>query len=326
MVRKLLLVTVALFPATAASAQDKPFNPYAVLSWNPYMGHNLWGASQVIRAQGLAARDHAIAKSINEKTKQEAIVTKQLEVQHTKWMLEYKPYQADFEKRRQEESYRMQMIAAKPMDILTGFALNTLRQRMEKQYSLLEADATPLPELLRNGGLARRINFTDGTVHSSSGLLLHEKINWQGILQEEVFAADRKEVEALLAQARQAAESGSPTWIFQKKLKEHLNRMEGGRVAILQADMKRGSVEMWPQMYAKQQLGQIEQSIGLLGKGNLSETIMMKKNIDAPTIGKLVLLLTERGWQFAGATEGNEAVYTSLYNAMRQAIDRGNFN
>ena len=86
------------------------------------------------------------------------------------------------------------MIAAKPMSILSGYALNTLRQRMENQYSPLEADTTPLPELLRDGGLAKRINFTDGTGNSSSGLLLLEKVNWQGLLQEDAFAADRMAV------------------------------------------------------------------------------------------------------------------------------------
>ena len=325
MPRKLLVLMVALLPATAVSAQDRPFNPYAVLNTNPYMGSNLWGAAQVIRAQGIAARDHAIAKTLNEKAKQEAIVTKQRQVEHTKWMLEYKPYQADFEQRRQEESYRMHMIAAKPSDILAGFAHNTLRRRMETQYSLLAADTTPLPELLRDGGLAKRINFTDGAINASSGLLLLEKVNWQGLLQEDAFTADRNAVDALLAQAREAAEKGGSTYAIQKKLKEHWARMEGRRVAILQAEVKQGHVEMYPQMYAKQQLEQLMESINLLGKGNLSETMRMKKNIDAATIGKLVTVLRERGWQFAGATEGNEAVYTALYNAMKEAIVKGNF-
>jgi hypothetical protein len=322
MTRKLFLTAVALFPAAAVSAQDRPFNPYAALDANPWMGNNLWGAAQVIRAQGIAAKDRAIAKSLNEDAKQKAIETKQKEILHTKWKLEYMPYEAEFEKRRQEEAYRMQMIAAAPGDILAGYALNTLRKRMRDQHALLEADSTPLPEALQYGGLAKRINFSDGTGNSSSGLLLLEKVNWRGLLQESAFAADRTAVETLLADARKAAEMGQSTYDIQKKLKFHLAQMESRRLEILHS---KSCVEMFPHVDATQQLGQLEQSIKLLSKGNLSETIFLKKNIDAPTIGKLIIVLEQRGWQFAPATEGNEAVYTALYNAMKQAIVKGDF-
>jgi hypothetical protein len=83
--------------------------------------------------------------------------------------------------------------------------------------------------------------------------------------------------------------------------------------------------EMYPHMYAIRQLGQLQQTINLLSKGNLSETLLLKKNIDAPTIGRLVVILGQRGWQFAPASDGNEGVYTALYNAMREAFVRGDF-
>jgi hypothetical protein len=140
-----------------------------------------------------------------------------------------------------------------------------------------------------------------------------------------VFAADRSAVESLLAQAREAAEMGKPTYAFQKKLKEHLALMEHRRFTIQNEEKAKGCCEMYPHMCAIRQFGQLKESINLLTKGNLSETIFLKKNIDAPTIGKLVLVLRERGWQFAPATEGNEAVYTALYNAMKQTVVRGNF-
>jgi hypothetical protein len=319
--RKFLVLAALLLPATAVSAQQ--FNPYDALDANPWMGHNLWGAAQVIRAQAAAAKDRAIAKRLNEKAKQEAIITKQREVEHTKWMLDYKPYEADFEKRRQEEAYRMQMTGATAGDIVAGYALNTLMRRMETQITLLETDRTPLPEPLRNGYVAKRVNFSDGTSNSSEGLLLLEKINWQGVLQEDVFEADRKAVESLLVQAREAGENNKSTYALQKKLKDHLAHMEYLRFEMQHSDKQR--VEMYPHMQAIRQLNQLQDSIKLLTKGNLSETLFLKRTIDADTIGKLVTVLRDRGWQFAPATEGNEAVYTALYKAMRQSIDNGRF-
>jgi hypothetical protein len=176
-----------------------------------------------------------------------------------------------------------------------------------------------------NGGLSKRINFTDGTYNASTGLLLMEKVRWQGLLQDDIYKKDREKVEELLKKGLSLAERGEMTLPIQTELKGLLFSLDSRIFDNVQVLKEKGAFDPYLFTAAKGQLRQIQESINFLSRPNPTETIFMKKSIDARTVGELIILMRDRGWKFDKALVGNEQAYTTLYNAMKKAISEGKF-
>ena len=315
---------VMLIAVTAGPAFGQ--DPYGLLSRqtivNPVgSGYYLYGTAAVIRAQAAAARSYKETQIRNEDLKQKVVETKKLESAATKWHLENDAYKADFLKRSQEEAYRIAMTEPTKGDIWSGYALEQLRIKMESNSPELSSDLTKLPPQLQGtGALAKRVTFTDGTYNSGSGLLTSDRIRWEGIFQDPYFKEEREKVESLMKEGFKAAQEGEMTRPYEQQLRVQMKKLDNKAFMVMQAEKQTGSFDPYPHNYARRQLGQIQESINFLGKPNLTESLFMKKNVEAQTVGQLVMLMRDRGWKFDKASDGNQAVYVALFNRMKEAM------
>jgi hypothetical protein len=312
-----LLLTLLLLPAGAAVAQNPgPQDPYKVyVPPTPHYWGYGWGGSRVgdiIRAQGEFLLDVEHAKLLQQQLVREKLTTQKMKLEHWDW--EHKFLARVYEERKElahDVELRRIVRDARPQEIYSGAALNSLLQELNQSFDKLSPPTSgPVePEWLAH----LHVNCANG----NSGLLKGDKIAWPLlVLGRSDLADDRAEIERMLNLAKTVAIKGDVPATQLIELRERVDRLEDR----LRDEVRSGKTANWrPGQYvaALRSLNELKDSLAILERPDAATYLNPLKG---KTIAELVAYMRTNGLNFAAATWGDERFYTALYYAMRDEL------
>jgi ferric-dicitrate binding protein FerR (iron transport regulator)/tetratricopeptide (TPR) repeat protein len=287
------------------------YYPYSVPYYSyvdPY-GGGLRGAADAIRAQGQFEQDFQRARLLNQEVERSKLDTRRKI--YDEWLYERanRPTIVDDQERLQKLEQRRALVGMPLSEVLSGYALNTLLDDLEKNPNRnLKDGFGPIdPEVLR------QINVTSGKGGGNVGVLKPVKegssLTWPLPLQG---AAYQDEVRRLNQRAAEAVKRVQDTGQvdpgtlnemredvgrLRRKVGDHINEMTPAQ-----------SIE------ANRYLNQMSDATTALARPDVASYFTDKFAAKGKTVPELVQFMATKGLKFAPATAGDEAAYSALYN------------
>jgi hypothetical protein len=282
----------------------------------PYVYSDLYGAASVIQAQGQIMVNQQQAFLEREKVRAARIDNRRKELEQFLWEREHMPTPEDDRQRFEEEQRRRALFGADLTEVWSARALNNLLKDASK-ITATSADAS-IPPL--SDDVLAKINVTSGK--GDVGLLKGARLAWPLLLKRADFEKEREHLNYLAQRIVQQAGAG--------QIKpEDLEAMNAG---VDQLQQRLGSLAReagdnatWTQtMYseAKSFLGQFEQAVRALQQPDAANFLSDKYSLKGKNIADIVKFMTEKGLQFAPATDGGQAAYNAVYQALRSYDDQ----
>jgi hypothetical protein len=295
---------VVVTPTVVRPVVGPGFVPVPVYHFNA--GSYLQGAASVIDAQGRFLKDAQGAYLLREQVRAARLDNRRrvfdqylFERANTPTLEERREF------RRQQEFWRS-WNDPPVTEIWSGRALNSLLRAVQRARSAhgYRGEHVPLdPELVR------RINVTSGTSGSIGVFRQREDLRWPLPLQTDTFDQDRRKIDKLARAAVQQVASSKPDV-------ETLDSLAQAN-ARLRARLRENARAMVSTDYvqALRFINQLISSTRALQDPNAAR-YFNDWTLTARDVGKLVDQMTQKGVQFAAATLGDEAQYTSLHRAL----------
>ena len=158
--------------------------------------------------------------------------------------------------------------------------------------------------------ILRHINLSGGTSRGPSTVLRGGKLRWPLVLQEEVYAAERQQINELLPRAVKEVQDGDLQLATYKALNGALGSLKA-KIDGLAPNMSLQDI-----MHAQRYANQIGSSISLLRDPNAANYFNGKWEARGAHVGELVDNMIRNGLSFAPAAETDRTAYQALYQAM----------
>lgn len=307
------LQTSAGSRATAPSSAGflpNPFYPpfYNPWGWQSPAGSYLQGASSVISAQGQFLIDKRQGDIVREQAEQAKLDTRRKAIEQ--WQFEQSIQPSVSEIRAKQSFENLQQMRGTPADaqVWSGEALNAILRNVQQ----LPPQRSKKPSIPLDPSVVSRINVTDGTHTGSLGQLGRaERVQWPFPLRAPEFKEDRAKVDRLMGDALGQARTGEADFGTVRDLQATIARM--------QDELRNQIKEMTPNDYiqSKRFLGELEGTTRALTAPNAADLVSGKWQPEATTVDQLVAAMTKRGVNFAPASRGDEAAYSSLFQSLR---------
>jgi hypothetical protein len=217
------------------------------------------------------------------------------------------PTPEDIRQHEQQMALRRARNMPPQTEIWSGAALNALFQNIQQTQAASGAFGPSVP---LDPALLKRINLTTGTTRSG-GSMLAERLRWPLPLAVERYDAEREQIEKLVKEAvAQVEKYGNAEARTLVALR--------GAIQALQARSDADITRMTPSdsIRSDRFLGELRDAVRVLEQPNAANFFNGRFAAKGNTVGELVQHLTQNGLKFAPANEGDEASYTSLYNAL----------
>lgn len=284
--------------------------PYQVMS---PAGSYLTGASNVINSQGQFLISKQQAAVTQQQAEQAKLDTRRKTVEQWQYEQALQPTLAEVQAKAVNEGYEQMRGNPPAARIWSGEALNTLLRHIQQTQSYLSG----MPSIPLDPRQVRKIRFTDGTNRGDVSLFAQgPKIDWPFPLRGPEFQQNREKIEALSADVVRQAGGGEVDYNTIKAIQ--------GTAAVMVDDLKDHIDDFTPSDYMKAKRFLNDLSKGARGLGGPNAVAELKSQSAPPvgTVDQLVGLMTSRGLFFAPAKDGDEAVYTALFQSLR-AFDAG---
>lgn len=307
--RRLTLVAVVAAACSAAPARAQFVNPYGYgypYGYpDPYGGY-LRGAASVIDSQGQLMLNTQQTYLQQQKVKQSKIDTKRKAFDEWKYEQANTPTLEEERARIRAEQLRRSQNDPPAPEIWSGKALNDLLKDVQR----LQVSGAYAPSVTLDQETLRHVNVSSGVGSGSVGLLRDDgKLQWPLPLQDELYDADRKQIDDLMVKAVQQARSGAV----------EAKTLRGLIAAVKKAtDKLRANINNTPStqyISAKRYLTQLEDSTKILQDPNVAN-YFGRWQARGNTVAELVTNMAQQGLSFAPATQGDEPYYTALHHAM----------
>ena len=271
------------------------------------VGGALSGMSDVISAQGQFLVQNEQSWIMHEKYKQEKVSTRRMDFDERMYEQANTPSVEDLREKARVESLRRSLNNPPTNEILSGDALNTILEAVQKD--LLPVSLRPIVPL--DAETLSHINTKSGSTSGSIGLLRDGgKLTWPLPLKTRDFAANRAKIEQLAVKALSEAGQGS---VDADTLQEMTSTANNLRDDLKQ---KVDDISMGDYMAAKRYLNELDNTIRALQDPNVSKFVSRSWAAKGNSVSDLVDGMTRQGLKFAAATVGDEPYYTSLYESM----------
>jgi hypothetical protein len=296
-----------------ARGQSDPYKVVVVTTVSPFGGY-------VYRPDPIASRIDALgnyhikiqqAARLREKARQDRLVTRRKVWEQWEWERKFRirVFEEERERARVESIRHSQEVESKSAEVRSATILNTLLDHLGRQELSQGSSATLDPELVR------KINVTVVGGHVS--LLKAQKVRWPLLLQEEDFEAERKEIERLLAEARQEVDKKEAKLSTLKPLWARVDTLEKRLDNLLS---KRGKPSMWVwRQYtpAGRFLKELKANVQLLQEPEVAD-FLIKNELKARNVAELVHYMRANGLRFAPAPASGAAdrAYSRVHEAM----------
>jgi hypothetical protein len=196
-----------------------------------------------------------------------------------------------------------------PGEIRSGQSLNDLMIAIQRNGT---ANGLHGPTVVVDPSILSRINLTDGTTRAGNGIFRNGgRIRWPLCLADPRFGADREKIDALSVEAvKQLQADGHPDVGTLRSLTDAVNGLRDRVNAAV--------AEMTPTEHirASRFVRQLSQGVQVLASPNAQNHFNGKWQLPGNTVGEAVDFMNQTGLRFAPATDGDEAAYTVLFNAL----------
>jgi hypothetical protein len=318
-----LAVPACLILFTPARAQTLVTNPYQTVvgrvrspywgyAYNPY-GDLLYGAADLVRAQGELLLQNQRAALLNHEVKRAKLETRRKELEHREWERDFLSGSLERERQRVQATEEERARKHPPLtEILSAKSLNDLLDHLQRQGDLavsgsVRVEAEWLPH----------IHFTSAQ-GGNLGLLKDKTLFWPLLLRRSDFRAECKGMDDTVALLKKQ--------LLAKGYVEADDLIAAlGQLAELQKQVRQqvratsADAPVWsPSTFieAQRYLGDLKDAFSLLKH---KEAAFYLNPLQGRTVAELVQYMKSNGLRFARATDGCERHYLALHQALAEA-------
>jgi hypothetical protein len=317
----LVSAALVLIPARGALAQSSPSDPYKIiLVTGP---GSYWGyvrpktpLADIIDSEGQYLISKQQARSLNEKVRQDKIVTRKKEIEFWVWRRDFLAQAEEKERERIKQREILRAVDEPPRtEIYAGISLTILLKQLQKLSPLKGPSSGIDAECLRH------IHIRSEADHGL-GLLSQDSIFWPPLL-----ATERKDqcvqLEQMLNQVKQQV--GTSRGVDQQFLLDIGRKLDSLRAWIDAGDRANNNSRdvIWNPDYtisARRLLRQIKESVATLQ--NNPEAVVYLRPLQAQTVSELVEYMKNKGLVFGEALAGDERHYVALHRALATELGR----
>jgi len=274
---------------------------------NP-IGSTLNGTANLVSAYGQYSKDYQQGRLLNQDVERSKLATRRAFIEQQQWEQSLQPTAEDIRRQRMELDLRRAMNDPPINEILSGLSLNSLLTNIESLHNKGGYGPTvPLnPETLRH------INVT---VTAGSNVAMFKdggKLRFPFVLRDTPFDKDREQIQDLVFKAvkeTQADELSPATLRGLKATTSALNdKVES---------MGRSQDLNIPDLIKAQRfVTDLRAATSALESGNATNSLNRKWQLEARSVGDLVLFMRNNGLRFAPALPGEESFYRSLHSSL----------
>jgi len=291
--------------STSPSGYGSYYPGYANI---PPAGAALMGYASLTAASGQYWKDLTQARVTREQYLQAQLDTARKRVEFERWYESQKLTAPQMRDREMATDLDRARKDPPLTEVWSGKALNELLRSI-KNSGLTNRG----PNLALDEDTLKNVNLSDNSSRGNVGMLKDGgKLSWPLSLQEPQFDEARKRLGNNLLHAVVDLKNKDP--------------IEAGKLRTINIDFKElntklndSADELSPAQYieAKRYLNQLGAAIRALSDKNAVKYFDNTWNAKGKNVAELVSHMTKEGLQFAPATPGDEASYTSLYQSMR---------
>jgi hypothetical protein len=272
----------------------------------------LTGSADLTVANSIYYKNTEQARVTREQSRQAMIDTRRKMIEEQLYEQSLQPTGEDLRDRARAEVLRRARTEPERTEIWSGQALNTLLKAIQSGKSQgLEGPTVPI-----DSSLLPRINLTDGTTSTGSGVLKDlTRFTWPLTLRRKDYADGRTSIEKLARKAADQAPSGTIDAETIEGLRDAVKNMETQvNDAVLSMSP---SVRQEGDSREARQLRELKGSFKVLEDPNVASYFNGKRSAKGATVGELISNLTTEGLSFAPAASGEESAYNAVYQLMR---------
>lgn len=324
-------VSVAALGALAAPAGAQysrygdPYRTVVVAASSPYWGYTyspygsmLHGAAAVTRANADYLVKTQEAALLREQVRQSRLVTRRLQLEQWAWERDFR---AEVLQRERERVYKAEIERARQLppltEVLAAVSHNRLLDDLRKRPDLpREGSIKVQPEWLAH------IHVTvDG--HGNMGLLKDDRVFWPQLLMRSDFRQMRKQIDQLLASAKQQVLGTASAERVDPELLRELRQQVAACRKHLDKEWARDVEDpAWNMRHfteASRFLRHVNESIAVLEQPGAA---MYLNPLRGATVAELIEHMKKEGIRFAPATVGCERFYIALHRALADEVTR----
>jgi len=270
----------------------------------------LFGVGSIVSSLGSYNKDIQTARLMREQAQQASIETAKRRIEFELWYDSVRPTAAKMIEKEKATDLTRARTGSFDTEILSGQALNVLRDSIIKTGSLNRGPKIELDE-----DQLRHINLTSGAGNGNIGMIKNDaKFRWPEALMTAPFAEERGRLHSKLRDAvAELKDNRQP--VASTTLKD----IEGDFKTISEK-LNESADAMAPSQYieARRFLNQLQLAIRALKDPNVVNYFNNTWIARGRTVSDLISTMNKReGLLFAPASPGDEAAYRSLYYALR---------
>jgi len=289
------------------------YSPYYPIDLGPVgggllgYGYSLQGMASLTSANANYWKETQNARLLRERARQESLNTERRRIEMQQWYDTVRPTAVSMRTREMASDLDSARRAATDSDILSGRALNTLLDSIQKTGKLSGGPAVPLEE-----DVVRRVNVTGGTSGNVGLLKDGGKLNWPEGFQGEQFEEPRKRLTRNIALAVQTLKDG-------EAVRPDVVRDIRADAKTIAETLDETANDLSPPQYieARRFLRQLENAVAALADPKVVNYFNNNWQARGKTAAELVAHMTRNGLRFAPAAAGDEAAYRAVYQALR---------
>ena len=315
-------------PGTAAAGSN-PYTPsagaYDPYSTNPYVspylynnpaagpGLFLMGGADVMRAYGTVITKQEEARIMREQWKREKLKTEKDAFDLRMYIRNNTPTWTEEQTKAAKFTLTRLQKFSTPSEIVEGRSLNYLLNDVDKNRGKATVTEIPLgTEVLRHLNVrpAGGDNFSLGILRDSG------KLTVPSALVELMPAEERQKLEERASSLAKAAAAGKQP--DRNVLKDLRLQVDDTLEKLKAKSNKFGTPEY---MEGKRFLKDMEDALRAIDRGNANVQIAYQQLVakgEIETVNQLLKVMIDRGWEFAPATQADEAAYRALHSALVQ--------
>jgi hypothetical protein len=275
---------------------------------DPYGGY-LYGAGQVIKAQGQFMIDKQKANILYQQAQQERVRTRRAIFDEWLYERENTPTIEDERQRMRAEELRRALNDPPLTEVWSGDALNKLLKSLQQ----VQSTGVRGPTVSLNQSLLQQVNVTPGSAVNTGAnigvLRSGQALSWPLALSDSRYDRDRNAVDQLVKEAVSSLLDGKLQPKTLRDLNTHLRNLE--------TELRKQVTELPTAQYldAKRYIGQVQNAVKALEQPDATNFFNSKWSAQGDDVASLVDYMTNHGLLFASATRGQESAYTALHRA-----------